>query len=188
MMNEIKQRENIDAKTPESNSYKEIKPENGMTYSDSKQFWDTKFSNMSDGINENKMDLHHLIDNDVKQKMDVKEEAKEGGSYKEVKANSDGLTKEVHHMPADSVSPLDRMDGPAIKMDKEDHRLTASCGSSIEAREYQAAQREKIENGDFRGAVQMDIDDIKDKFGNKYDKAIEQMLQYVDKLEEEGRI
>lgn len=45
MMSEINTKENSEIKTPESNKYKEIKPENGTTYSDSKQFWkERKFS------------------------------------------------------------------------------------------------------------------------------------------------
>lgn len=111
-----------------------------------------------------------------------------GGSYADVKKHSDGETHEVHHMPADSASHLDRAEGPAIKMEKEDHRQTASCGSSKEAREYQAAQRELIEKGDFRGALQMDIDDIQEKFGDKYNDAIAEMMDYVDQLEAEGKI
>lgn len=181
MMNEIKSKENSEIKMPESNTYKEIKPDNKTTYLDSKQFWNEEFSD-KDTI---KLKVSNI---DKKIGTESIEKDKEGGSFREVKKNSNGQIEEVHHMPADSVSPIERSLGPAIKMDKEDHRQTASCGSSIEAREYQAAQREKIEKGDFRGAVQMDIDDIKEKFGNKYDKAIEQLLQYVDKLEEEGRI
>ena len=34
----------------------------------------------------------------------------------------------------------------------------------------------------------MDIDDIHEKFGNKYDVQIKEMLQYVDQLEQEGRV
>ena len=34
----------------------------------------------------------------------------------------------------------------------------------------------------------MDIDDIHEKFGHKYDDAISEMLEYVDKLEAEGKI
>ncbi|MDE7202862.1 MAG: hypothetical protein K2O91_13385 [Lachnospiraceae bacterium] len=34
----------------------------------------------------------------------------------------------------------------------------------------------------------MDIDDIHEKFGDKYDDAISEMLEYVDKLEAEGKI
>ena len=91
-------------------------------------------------------------------------------------------------MPADSASNLDRNDGPAIKMEKEDHRKTASCGNSIEAREYRQRQREFIENGKFKEACQMDIDDIKEKFGDKYDNAIAEMNQYIKQLEKEGKI
>lgn len=34
----------------------------------------------------------------------------------------------------------------------------------------------------------MDIDDIREKFGDKYDDAINEMLDYVDKLEMTGKI
>lgn len=113
---------------------------------------------------------------------------KKGGSYDEVFKEGEGDKYEVHHMPADSTLNLERGDGPAIKMEKEDHRQTASCGSSREAREYRAQQKELIEQGKFREALQMDIDDIHEKFGNKYDDAISEMLEYVDKLEAEGKI
>ena len=71
---------------------------------------------------------------------------------------------------------------------KDDHRQTASCGNSREAQEYRAIQKELIVNGRFREALQMDIDDIREKFGTKYDVAISEMLEYVDKLELEGKI
>ena len=125
---------------------------------------------------------------DVDKRVDVAEKEVNGGSYADVKKNSNGETHEVHHMPADSASNLERAEGPAIKMEKDDHRQTASCGSSREAREYQAAQKELIDNGKFREALQLDIDDIRDKFGDKYDGAISEMLKYVDKLELEGKI
>ncbi len=114
--------------------------------------------------------------------------SKNGGSYKEVKDNTEGNTHEVHHMPADSASPLERNDGPAIKMEREDHRQTASCGSSIEAREYRAQQKNLIDQGNFREALQMDINDIHEHFNDKYDGAIAEMLEYVNKLEKEGKI
>ena len=116
------------------------------------------------------------------------EKEKKGGSYKDVRVEGEGDRYEVHHMPADSASNLDRGDGPAIKMEKEDHRQTASCGMSREAREYREKQRELIEQGKFREALQMDIDDIREKFGDKYDDAIAEMLEYVDQLEQEGKI
>lgn len=113
---------------------------------------------------------------------------KQGGSYKDVKKDSDGEKSEVHHMPADSTSPIERNDGPAIKMDKEDHKETASCGNSKEAQEYRQRQKELIDHGKFREALQMDIDDIHEKFGDKYDNAIAELLDYVDQLEKEGKI
>lgn len=115
-------------------------------------------------------------------------EPKKGGRYSDVKKNTDGEKQEVHHMPADSASNLERNDGPAIAMDKEDHRQTASCGNSKEAREYRAKQKELIDQGKFKEALQMDIDDIHEKFGDKYDDAIKEMMDYVDELEQEGKI
>lgn len=123
-------------------------------------------------------------------KQDVSKEGI-GGSYSEVREHveaAEAENKEVHHMPADSVSPLERNDGPAIEMDKEDHRQTASCGSSRDAKAYRAEQRAKIENGDFDGAFEMDVDDLHEKFGDKYDRQIEQAREYKDKLKQEGRI
>ncbi len=112
----------------------------------------------------------------------------EGGAYSEVKKNSDGDTHEVNHMPSDSASYLETKDGPAIKMEKADHFKTASWGASKEAKEYRAEQKRLIDEGKFREALQMDIDDIHEKFGDKYDNAIAEMLVYVDKLESEGKI
>ena len=45
-----------------------------------------------------------------------------------------------------------------------------------------------IDQGKFKEALQMDIDDIHDKFGDKYDEAISQMLEYVDGLEKLEKI
>lgn len=111
-----------------------------------------------------------------------------GGSYKDVKIDGEGELYEVHHMPSDSASYLERGDGPAIKMEKDDHRKTASCGMSREAREYREKQKSLIEQGKFDEALQMDIDDIHEKFGDKYDDAINEMLEYVDQLKTEGKI
>lgn len=111
-----------------------------------------------------------------------------GGSYAQVFIEGMGKEYEVHHMPADSVTPLSRGDGPAIRMETDDHRKTASCGSSREAKEYRALQKEHVDNGRFREALQMDIDDIKDKFGDKYNSEISEMLDYVKEIEMEGKM
>lgn len=117
---------------------------------------------------------------------------KKGGCYGELRAEGHGWNheppEEVHHMPSCESSPLERNDGPAIAMDYEDHRETASCGNSREAQEYRAEQARLIKEGKFEEAMQMDIDDIHDKFGDKYDEGIQQMKDYVETLKEEGRV
>ena len=127
----------------------------------------------------------------VEEKLNIKEHEgpeKKGGSYGEVFKSGEGDTTEVHHMPPDIITELSTKDGPAIKMDIEDHRKTASCGSSKEARDYRNIQKQFIEEGKFREALKMDIDDLREKFGDKYDEAISEMLVYVEKLEQEDRI
>lgn len=124
------------------------------------------------------------VDEPVEKKNEITEEL-EGGAYKELPSKEG---HEKHHMPADSTTDLPYGDGPCINMEKADHRQTASCGSSFEAQEYRAEQKKLIDNGKFKEALQMDIDDIHDKFGDKYDNAIKEMNEYVQKLEEEGKI
>ena len=103
---------------------------------------------------------------------------KVGGAYKDIKANGG----QVHHAPADSVSPYSRNKGPAIRMDTQDHIDTASWGSSNLAKQYREKQQFLIESGMFKEAQQMDIDDLHMKFGDKYDKGIEEMVQYTEQL------
>lgn len=114
---------------------------------------------------------------------------KQGGSYGELKKFSNGETHENHHMPADSsYKGLEYDEKPAVKMEKMDHRQTASWGNSLEARAYRSQQKELLDAGKFDEAVQMDIDDIREKFGNKYDKGISEMKEYVERLKQEGRL
>lgn len=122
----------------------------------------------------------------------IDEYGADGGRYKDMKDEGWGHNTEppteVHHMPANSASELPTDDGPCIVMDYEDHRETASCGNSRETQEYRAKQKELIEQGKFREAFQMDVDDIHEKFGDKYDEAISKAEEYIDKLEKEGRV
>ena len=112
-----------------------------------------------------------------------------GGSFKECKKKSNGKTQHVHHMPPNCISNprnsgfslISRSDGPAIIMDIDDHKKTASYGRSNNAREY----REKLARGSYRDALQEDINDIRFHFGVKYDTAINELLTYVERLESE---
>ena len=111
----------------------------------------------------------------------VQTAAKEGGAYKDLGAGG----MERHHMPANSVSPLSREKGPAIRMEPEEHAKTASFGSSKEAKAYRAKQGELIKKGNFKEAQEMDVKDVQSKFGNKYDAAIKQAQDYTDTIPEE---
>ncbi|MGK5730285.1 DUF6531 domain-containing protein [Streptomyces sp. URMC 124] len=87
---------------------------------------------------------------------------------------------EINHIPAKSaykhLKTLTEHMGPAIRMDKPDHREVGSTGSSREARAWQKAQRNLIDQGRFDEAMKMDIDDIRARFGNKYDQHIADMV------------
>ena len=137
-------------------------------------------------------DSHEKADDSRESDGDVHEERKTGGTYGELTSSDqwgghleEEPPHEVHHMPADSVNGLERNDGPAIVMEKADHRETASCGNSRDAQEYRAQQQELVKEGKFKEAMQMDIDDIHEKFGDKYDDAISQMQEAA---EEKGLI
>lgn len=91
-------------------------------------------------------------------------------------------------MPAKSVSPLSQREGPAISMTPADHRQTASWGRGEEAKAYREKQKQLIEQGRFKEAQQMDVDDIRSNFGDKYDREISQMQDYTNELERKGLI
>lgn len=109
-----------------------------------------------------------------------------GGAYGNVGANGG----EVHHIPAKDCYRIKGMKqhvisddaGPSIRMDKADHMKTASWGRSKAAQEYREKQQYLVSEGLFKEAQQMDIDDIRLKFGNKYDTSIQEMKDYTNTL------
>ncbi|GAA3196788.1 MULTISPECIES: DUF6531 domain-containing protein [Streptomyces] len=90
---------------------------------------------------------------------------------------------EINHIPAKSAYKhltdprLTEHMGPAIRMDRADHREVMSTGSSREAKAWQAQQRSLIDQGRIDEAIKMDIDDIRARFGSKYDQHIQDMVQ-----------
>lgn len=96
-----------------------------------------------------------------------------GGKYGDLQPAGTG--NEINHIPANSVSPLSTYSGPSIRMEYADHRAVYSTGSYLESQAWRMRQKELIDAGDFRGAIQMDVDDIRARFGNKYDEAITEM-------------
>jgi hypothetical protein len=107
-----------------------------------------------------------------------------GGSYKECDdfRTIHGGAIEVHHIPSDSSHSLLHNNGPAIVMSVEDHAKTASHNKEPGAKSYREKQSNLIAQGDFLGAFQMDVDDIRSKFGNKYDEAILAAYAHLEKL------
>lgn len=106
-----------------------------------------------------------------------------GGKYFEVRKASDE-THQAHEIPAlSATSEVERKDGPAISMTTEDHRQTASWGNSLDAQHYRDVQKDLISQGKVKEAFEMDVADIHDKFGDKYDGAIEQARAYGDKVD-----
>ncbi|MEU0074762.1 DUF6531 domain-containing protein [Streptomyces sp. NPDC006332] len=94
---------------------------------------------------------------------------------------------EINHMPAKSAykhltdPQLTPHMGPAIRMEKPDHRNVTSTGYGQEAREWQQRQRELINAGRFDEAMKMDIDDIRRLYGAKYDQHIAEMVASLPK-------
>lgn len=114
-----------------------------------------------------------------------------GGSYRSLKRDKNGKmydSEEIHHMPAKKSSLLSEGDGPAIRMEKRDHERTASWGRAKKSQVYRLKQENLIKAGKFREAIQMDVDDLKVQFGNKYDKGIREMWEYVNEVERDGKI
>jgi filamentous hemagglutinin len=107
-----------------------------------------------------------------------------GGAHRDTsKPVNDGY--DSHHCPAQSCykgAPISSADGPAIKMDPADHKNTASYGRDADARAYRERQQDLLSQGKLYEAIQMDIDDIRSKFGSKYDESIRQMLEYAKGL------
>ncbi|HHQ1839988.1 TPA: hypothetical protein ACSI5E_001561 [Acinetobacter baumannii] len=108
-----------------------------------------------------------------------------GGAHKETsKPVNDGF--DSHHCPAKDCykgAPISSANGPAIKMEPADHRETASYGNGSVAKRYRAKQQELLSQGRLQEAVDMDINDIRSKFGDKYDQHILEMQKYIDTLE-----
>lgn len=113
---------------------------------------------------------------------EILETKKGGGAFKDLENREN---TERHHIPSCEASDLPRDDGPCIIMDKQDHMKTASWGRAKEAQIYRAKQKELIENGHFKEAQNMDIKDIRNKFGNKYDTEIKEAQAYTKSI---GRI
>lgn len=112
---------------------------------------------------------------------------KAGGHYGPMKPANPPPAKlntyEINHIPAKNsweqlhlANTLAMKDGPAIRMDYNDHRDFISTGSGPDSVRWRAAQAKLISQGKFDEAMKMDIDEIRAIHGAKYDAAIKQMV------------
>lgn len=132
--------------------------------------------------------INLLLDYYKRHPNDVSKTSK-GGSYGELRKSTKGNHNlEIHHMPANSASPLSRWKGPCVILEKEDHALTKSFKNSKSAVRYRQVQKKLIEKGLFLEAELLDILDLLKQFGSKYSKAILEKIAYDQKLQSKGDI
>lgn len=72
---------------------------------------------------------------------------------------------------------MNRNNAPAIQMTPADHRQTLSWGNKKSAREYREKQAQLVREGKIDEVFRMEISSTREKFGNKYDDALTEMVQ-----------
>ncbi|WP_238586876.1 RHS repeat-associated core domain-containing protein [Chryseobacterium sp. Leaf405] len=114
-----------------------------------------------------------------------------GGGYSGTRGSNVG--GEVNHIPAwNSIEIAKKMNPqltglpthgttPSIHMDKPDHRVMSSTGSSNKSKAYRRSQAVLISQGKFNEAMGMDIDETINKYGDKYNVHMDEMLEYAEK-------
>ena len=167
----------------------EVKKDNGTVYAtDKKTFYNlpigdtTYIWNLAKGSVQETITLTGTATDDGKtialKKGSTERWNFEGGKYGTMQA----LDGQKHHVPSKSVSPLSAYSGPCIRMRTADHRLTASYGSSSAAVDFRNRERSLISGGKFLGAQNLGISDVRNKFGAKYNYAINDMITYTRSL------
>ncbi|MFI7501164.1 LamG-like jellyroll fold domain-containing protein [Streptomyces sp. NPDC049687] len=120
-----------------------------------------------------------------------------GGQYKDLKGpngrNIPGT--EINHMPSSqansAVFGIPEGQGLAIQMDEADHVLTESWGSSHLGMLHRAHQEFLLRQGRLTEALQMDVTNVRQLFGSKYDDAMDEMVaklpDYIDAIRRSGQ-
>ncbi|MYS21865.1 RHS repeat-associated core domain-containing protein [Streptomyces sp. DvalAA-14] len=120
-----------------------------------------------------------------------------GGQYKDLKDPLTGRNvpgTEINHMPSSQanseVFDIPEGQGLAIQMDKADHLQTESWGSSHAGKLHRAQQMYLLRQGRLTEALGMDIDNVRNLFGTKYDGAIDELVakipDYIDAIRKAG--
>ncbi|MEU7035225.1 RHS repeat-associated core domain-containing protein [Streptomyces sp. NPDC046237] len=104
-----------------------------------------------------------------------------GGTHGSLRpANQPGFSgpQEINHMPQHASTPLSYGRGPAIRMDRVDHRQVWSTGSGSrpEPKAWRMMQTDLVNSGRIDQAMQNDINDVVTRFPGKYNNAIGDMI------------
>ena len=73
-------------------------------------------------------------------------------------------------------------------MEIADHKNTSSFDNKSGSKAYRKKQAKLINSGKFKEAFDMDVQDIKNNFGSKYNNHLAQAEEYLSKLIEEGKV
>ncbi|MFC9291781.1 polymorphic toxin-type HINT domain-containing protein, partial [Streptomyces sp. NPDC057052] len=100
----------------------------------------------------------------------------DGDVYGRMKPAGSGY--EINHMPQNASTPITEYSGPAIRMDRADHRQIYSTGqgSRPEPKAWLMMQKELVASGRIDRAMMNDINDIVTRFPGKYNNAIGEMI------------
>lgn len=83
-----------------------------------------------------------------------------------------------NHIPPKSVTGEKPGAGTSIGMPEAHHKNTASYGNGRAARAHRAAQKALVEKGRVDDAIQMDVDDIRKKYGGIYEETFRIMRKH----------
>lgn len=126
----------------------------------------------------------------------VQEAPFRGGNYNHLgtrfwKTTDDVSDLERHHILSRAVikenpggkipEKMNPNNAPSIQMTPEDHRLTLSWGGKPKAVAYREHQAQLVREGRIDEVFQMEIASTREKFGDKYDQALSEMVQDAKK-------
>ena len=147
--------------------------------------------------------ISNMKNNRISNEKVIKKSSIKGGSYSKLanfyKGREDKI--EIHHIPPHSIFAVEGIKGfnyisrkennkydfsICIAITKEDHKLTASYGSSNEAEIFRKKQDKLIRSGKFKEALINECNNIRNLFGHKYDEGLDQAIAYYQELVSNG--
>ena len=121
-----------------------------------------------------------------------------GGSHYSMTTIGKGKGYNSHHLPhfdgwekagkggLKRNGKLTRGQAPAIQMDPVDHRSLRSTGNNDVG--FRLKQEKLISQGKYKEAFMNEVKDIRSQFGDKYNEAILEAMEYFDSLVVDGTI